>query len=114
MLFPTVHCLVNLTETPFFIMPLEEIETAHFERIALGLKNFDLAFIYKDYSKPVTRIVAIPINYLESIKNWLDKMDIIFSEGPLNMEWKNVMGEIRKKIELDPQSFINEGGWNFL
>ena len=35
MLYPTVHCLVNLTETPFFIMNLEEIEVAHFERITV-------------------------------------------------------------------------------
>jgi len=30
---PTVNCLVNLIEMPFFIMPIEEIEVAHFERI---------------------------------------------------------------------------------
>jgi len=114
MLYPTVHCLVNLTETPFFIMPLDEIETAHFERITLGLKNFDLSYIYKDYAKPVTRVCAIPMSFLEPIKNWLDKMDIIYSEGALNMDWKNVMAEVRKKIEIDPQSFIQEGGWNFL
>ena len=35
MLYPTVHCLVNLSETPFFIMNLEEIEVAHFERITV-------------------------------------------------------------------------------
>jgi len=32
-LYPTVHCLVNLTDTPFFIMTLDEIEVAHFERV---------------------------------------------------------------------------------
>jgi len=114
MLYPTVHCLVNLTESPFFIMPLDEVECAHFERITLGLKNFDLSYIYKDYAKPVTRVCAVPMSYLEPIKNWLDKMDIVYSEGQLNMDWKNVMAEVRKKIEMDPQSFISEGGWDFL
>jgi nucleosome binding factor SPN SPT16 subunit len=40
-LYPTVHCLVNLTDAPFFIMTLEEIEIAHFERIQVII-NFNL------------------------------------------------------------------------
>jgi len=71
-LYPTVHCLVNLSEPPFFIMSLDEVEVAHFERVQYSLRNFDLCFIYKDYSKPVIRICAIPANYLEGIKNWLE------------------------------------------
>jgi len=47
--------------------------------------------VNKDYDKPVIRIGAIPIENLEPIKNWLDKMDIIFSEGTLNLNWTNVM-----------------------
>jgi len=30
---PTINCLVSLIDTPFFVLPLEEIEIAHFERI---------------------------------------------------------------------------------
>jgi len=30
---PTVHCLVQLIEPPFFVLTLEEVEIAHFERI---------------------------------------------------------------------------------
>ena len=32
-LMPTVHCLVQLIEPPFFVLTLEEVEIAHFERI---------------------------------------------------------------------------------
>lgn len=71
-LFPTIHCLVNLTDTPFFIMSLDEVELAHFERVQYSLRNFDLSFIYKDYNKPVTRISVIPSTYIEAIKNWLE------------------------------------------
>ena len=40
-LMPTVYCLVSLTETPFFVLPLEEVEFAHFERVSAMIKNFD-------------------------------------------------------------------------
>lgn len=46
-LYPTVHCLVNLTDTPFFIMTLDEIEVAHFERVQVRkffvFKRFNIA-----------------------------------------------------------------------
>ena len=37
-------------------------------------------------------------------------MDIIFSEGPLNMNWTVVLKNIRGDLE----SFINDEGWDFL
>jgi nucleosome binding factor SPN SPT16 subunit len=30
---PTVHCLVNLTEIPFFVLTLSNVEIAYFERV---------------------------------------------------------------------------------
>jgi nucleosome binding factor SPN SPT16 subunit len=32
-LMPTVNCLVSLVEQPFFLIALEDIEIAHFERV---------------------------------------------------------------------------------
>eukprot|EP00331_Platyophrya_macrostoma_P013437 CAMPEP_0176433956 /NCGR_PEP_ID=MMETSP0127-20121128/16370_1 /TAXON_ID=938130 /ORGANISM="Platyophrya macrostoma, Strain WH" /LENGTH=741 /DNA_ID=CAMNT_0017816561 /DNA_START=55 /DNA_END=2280 /DNA_ORIENTATION=- len=113
-LYPTVHCLVNLTESPFFILNIEEVEWAHFERISYGLKNFDLAFILKDYSKQVVRINSIPIQYLEPVKNWLDKMDIPFTVGEYNIKWPTVMADIRSTIRDNPDEFFEDGGWDFL
>ena len=37
-------------------------------------------------------------------------MDIVFSEGEMNMNWANVM----KMIRNDTEEFINNGGWEFL
>jgi nucleosome binding factor SPN SPT16 subunit len=71
-LMPTIKCLVNLTELPYFIMPIDEIEIAHFERVQFRLKNFDLSFVFKDYNKPVIRINAIPTEVLEGVKSWLE------------------------------------------
>lgn len=37
-LYPTVQCLVNLNEYPFFVLTLDKVEIAHFERVQV-LKN---------------------------------------------------------------------------
>jgi len=110
LLSPTVNCLINITETPFFILILEEVELACFERMMSGLKNFDLVFVYKNYEKPVMRITAVPITHVEQIKNWLDKMDIIFFESTKNFAWVNILGEIKK----DLKGFLEDGGWNVI
>jgi hypothetical protein len=78
-LMPTVNCLVNLSEQPFFVLTLKEVEVCHFERISYNLRNFDLCFIFKNYTKPVLRISAIPTSHKETIMNWLDEMNLIFS-----------------------------------
>lgn len=38
-LLPTVNCLVNLTEVPFFVVSLSDIEVVHFERVNV-MNNF--------------------------------------------------------------------------
>jgi len=50
-LMPTTNCLVCLTEKPFFVLTLNDIEIAHFERVMYSLRNFDLSFIFKDYTE---------------------------------------------------------------
>ena len=75
-----------------------------------GLKNFDLVFVFKDYSKPVQHINSIPMNQLENIKDWLDSVDIAYSEGTANLNWTAIM----KHINEDPAEFYAEGGWSFL
>jgi len=81
-LTPTISCLVNLIENPFFVLTIKEVEIAHFERVSYNLKNFDLTFVFKDYFRLPLRINAIPTNHLETIKNWLNEMNILFSQGP--------------------------------
>ncbi|RLO03316.1 hypothetical protein DYB28_010436, partial [Aphanomyces astaci] len=50
LLQPTVHCLVSLTEFPFFITLLDDVEHVHFERVFFGSKNFDMVFVYKNFN----------------------------------------------------------------
>jgi nucleosome binding factor SPN SPT16 subunit len=79
LLQPTSSCLINITEMPAFVLSLDQIELVHFERISFHLKNFDMVFIFKDYSKKVTSITAIPMNQLDQIKEWLKYVAFIFN-----------------------------------
>ncbi|RIB06768.1 FACT complex subunit-domain-containing protein [Gigaspora rosea] len=110
LLQPTTECLVHLTDPPFLVVPLPEIEIAHLERVQFGLKNFDLVFIFKDYSRPPVHINTIPMNQLENVKDWLDSVDINFYEGTQNLNWAQIM----KTINSDPADFFEQGGWSFL
>ncbi|ODQ63257.1 SPT16-domain-containing protein [Nadsonia fulvescens var. elongata DSM 6958] len=107
---PTTDCLVQFIDPPFLVVTLQEIEIAHLERVQFGLKNFDLVFVYKDFNRPVTHINTIPMESLDSVKDWLNEVDIPFSEGPVNLNWPTIM----KTVTGDPHSFFAEGGWNFL
>ncbi|EPY53715.1 FACT complex component Spt16 [Schizosaccharomyces cryophilus OY26] len=110
LLQPTTDCLVQLTDTPFTVVTLSEIEIAHLERVQFGLKNFDLVFIFQDFHRPPVHINTIPMEQLDNTKEWLDSCDICFSEGPLNLNWTTIM----KTVNEDPVAFFQEGGWGFL
>jgi len=109
-LMPTRDCLVQLIDPPFLVVTLEEIEVAHLERVQFGLKNFDLVFVFKDFSKPVVHINTIPMEVLEDIKSWLTDVDIPFSESTINLNWITIM----KTLQADPKQFFLDGGWSFL
>ena len=71
LLQPTPSCLVNVTEQPPFVLTLDQIELVHFERVSFSLKNFDMVFVFKDYTKKVAMITSIPMKQLDQIKEWL-------------------------------------------
>ncbi|CAK7220465.1 FACT complex subunit spt16 [Sporothrix curviconia] len=107
---PTTECLIQLTEPPFMVVTLEEVEVAHLERVQFGLKNFDLVFVFKDFARPPFHINTIPVESLEDVKEFLDSSDIAFSEGPLNLNWPTIM----KTVTADTHQFFADGGWAFL
>ncbi|XP_042483515.1 FACT complex subunit SPT16-like [Macadamia integrifolia] len=107
---PTSSCLVELIETPFLVITLSEIEIVNLERVELGQKSFDMAIVFKDFKKSVLRIDSIPSSSLEGIKEWLDAADIKYYESRMNLNWAPIL----KRITDDPQTFIDEGGWEFL
>ncbi|KAI8958495.1 SPT16-domain-containing protein [Daldinia sp. FL1419] len=107
---PTTDCLIQITEPPFLVITLDDIEIAHLERVQFGLKNFDLVFVFKDFTRPPVHINTIPVESLEEVKEWLDSSDIAFSEGPLNLNWPTIM----KTVTADTHQFFVDGGWSFL
>ncbi|KAK8204948.1 FACT complex subunit-domain-containing protein [Phyllosticta capitalensis] len=107
---PTTDCLVQLTEPPFLVLTLSEIEIVHLERVSYGLKNFDMVVVFKDFTKAPTHINTIPVESLDAVKDWLDSVEIPFSEGTVNLNW----GTIMKTVQADPHQFFLDGGWNFI
>ncbi|KZO99500.1 FACT complex subunit SPT16 [Calocera viscosa TUFC12733] len=107
---PTTNCLVHLSDTPFLVVTLDEVELCHLERVQFGLKHFDMVIVFQDFTKPPMHINSIPMSELDSVKEWLNSMDVPISEGPVNLQW----GPIMKHINEDPYEFFNEGGWTFL
>ena len=109
-LYPTPNCLISLTESPFFVITVNEIEIVYFERVAQNLKNFDMALVFKDFSRPVKMICTIPIENLDMLKTWADENDILYGEGQYNMNWSNVINVIKEC----PKDFVKDGCWNFI
>ncbi|OBT83334.1 hypothetical protein VE02_08548 [Pseudogymnoascus sp. 03VT05] len=107
---PSTDCLVQLTEPPFMVITLDDIEIAHLERVQFGLKNFDMVFVFKDFHRAPAHINTIPVESLENVKEWLDSVNIPFSDGPLNLNWPTIM----KTVTADPHAFFADGGWSFL
>lgn len=110
LLQPTSGCLVNLTDWPPFVITLEEIELVHFERVNFMLKNFDMVFVFKDYTRKTSMVAAVPMTSIDSVKAWLDNCDIRYTEGIQSLNW----GKIMKTITDDPEGFFDQGGWSFL
>lgn len=107
---PTSTCLINLTEWPTFIVTLDDVELVHFERVSFQLKNFDMVFIFKDYSKRPQMVQQIPMTSLDNVKEWLNSCDLKYNEGIQSLNWPKIM----KTITDNPEDFFNDGGWSFL
>lgn len=101
-LMPTVHCLVQLIEPPYTVVPLGDVEIVNLERVGFNGKTFDLVVVFKDFDQEVLMIGSIPAQSLDDIKNWLTTQDIKFFESKLNLQWKQIL----KTIVADPDEFL--------
>ena len=106
-LVPTLNCLVSLSEAPFFVLTMDEVEIAHFERMKFGLKNFDIVFILKDLTT-YHSITSIPVEHLDKIKDWLTNSNVLYFEGAQSLKWGPILKTIREEDNWDPYS---ENGW---
>jgi nucleosome binding factor SPN SPT16 subunit len=69
-----------------------------------------MVFVFKDFHRPPAHINTIPVENLDGVKEWLDSVDIPYTEGPLNLNWATIM----KTVTADPHQFFVDGGWTFL
>lgn len=115
---PSVKCLVSLTEIPFFVVDLSEIEHVHFERVTMITKNFDMVIIFKNFEILPRTITAIEIQYFDAIQDWLNDVEITYTAGTQSMNWKAMMAiprdDDRFYFDTDEDGEPKIAGWNFL
>jgi FACT complex subunit SPT16 len=68
---PTTDCIVHLSDPPFTVVTISEIEVASLERVQFSLKQFDVVFIFRDFARPPLHINSIPSTQLDNVKEWL-------------------------------------------
>jgi nucleosome binding factor SPN SPT16 subunit len=116
---PSVKCLVNLTETPTFLIDLDSVEHVHFERVTYATKAFDVTFIFKDLTLTPKTITAIEMKSLETIQDWLNDVNITYTSGPASVNWGEVLQYVREEgeyfyLDEDENGDPKEVGWQFL
>eukprot|EP01083_Nonionella_stella_P237916 834187_1 len=109
-IYPTENCLIALEDSPSFVIDCKDIEIAHFERVSYSLRNFDLVFVYKDFLREPHRVTTIPRQHLDTIQDFLNWKNVLYSQGKINLDWKSLMSKIRSNLE----GFVSSGGWDFL
>ncbi|KAL0231538.1 hypothetical protein GEMRC1_010942 [Eukaryota sp. GEM-RC1] len=106
-LIPSVHCLLSISESPFFVLCLDDVEAVLFERVSFSYGSFDIVFLFKDYTRNPSPIKAIASKQLEDIKDWLNSVDIKFFETSSMYNWEKLIEQIR----TDPLAFWHDDGW---
>lgn len=90
---PTTECLVHLTDPPFLVVTLADIEIASLERVQYSLKQFDLVLVFKDFTKPPLHINSIQSSQLDDVKNWLEYISRLFRHWIL--EWQFIFFSVQ-------------------
>ena len=109
-IYPTDTCLVSLIASPPLVVPLAEIELVVFERMGFINRSFDIAVIFKDYSKSVVTVSGVATSLKSRLKFWFDEKDIIVLEGNNSVQWQQVI----RRVSVNLEQFIeDQGGWSF-
>ena len=74
---PTLNCLVNVTDTPFFVTDHSVVDHVYFERVTFMSKTFDIVLINKDFSKQPWRVDMIPNGDKDAIQVRIDLLSRI-------------------------------------
>lgn len=116
---PTVDSLINVTDTPPFVLTLSDIEHVHLEGVMGNKKNFDMSIIMKD-KMTWHRISAIDMKELGTIREWLTDIGQTCTHGSIAMKWPAILENVREIPVEEFWSDVDENGerkdigWDFL
>ena len=65
----TTDCLAQLTEPPFMVVTLTDIEVVRLESIQFGLKSFNVVIVFKDFMRAPAHINTISVEAFDSVKD---------------------------------------------
>ncbi len=94
------NAIVAVVDKPPLVVPVDDIEFVHFERVSHGGKSFDMAIIFKAgvVDKGVdefVRISSIEMKHLDMVKTWLDEVaEVIYTESLEAFVWKRVIPDV--------------------
>jgi nucleosome binding factor SPN SPT16 subunit len=115
----TVHfsaqCILSVSEAPFFVVPLDDIEHVHFERVTPSAKNFDMIIVQKDLEKEPLTINSIPREHFVKIEQTLLDVEVTFTYGVQSWKWKEVLAGVKEDDhfydEVDQDGEAKDPGW---
>jgi len=115
----TVHfsaqCIMSVSESPFFVVPLDDIEHVHFERVMPSGKNFDMVIIQKDLDKEPLVINSIPREHFVKIEQTLLDVEVTFTYGMQSWKWKEVLAGAKEDEQfyatVDDDGEEKDPGW---
>jgi len=108
-LTPTVHCLINVIEYPFFVMSLDDVQIAYFERVQFSLRAFDLVFSTIGHKKKFT-LIPFLLKVWRPSKTGSTRVISKYYQGSTNLNWRGLLD----LAAADPKKFWSEGGWSVL
>lgn len=100
-------------------MDLSFVDHVHFERVTFASKAFDMVIVNKDFTKQPWRVDMIQNTDKDAIQEWLTDMELSYTEGPMTLNWKQIM----QTVHNDDRFYMNteedevtpkEAGWSFL
>ncbi|MCL7033839.1 hypothetical protein MKW94_009840 [Papaver nudicaule] len=104
----TLYYLLVLTEAPFVVIPLREIEIVNLALLRPGV--IDMTVIFQDFKEEsVIEINSIPLESLAGIKHRLNTRSVKYYVNAEGHDWKAIL----RGIADSPEKFIEKGGWDY-
>jgi nucleosome binding factor SPN SPT16 subunit len=93
------NAIVAVVDRPPLVVPVEDIELVHFERVTHGGKSFDMVIVWRGGvvdkgTDEFIRISSIEMKHLETIKTWLDEIaEVVYTESVEALLWKPIIAD---------------------